>query len=199
MSSCDQSPELRAKGPSPANARCRRDAPRRSQAAAAPVSGLVSITFALSRPAATRFTTTSARSKSSSLSAGAGASRSTTTCGAIAERRRWVPRWSRDGAKWHPRLATPSASDRRRSSTEFVLLLQLNDVYWAQQGRTASTSAPRGGGAAHLLPRSVPLADDTVDLRGVSDTCGGSRTGLMRDRREGEIRTPDLAVPNRAL
>jgi hypothetical protein len=42
---------------------------------------------------------------------------------------------SLDAAKWHPWLAIPFGIGLALVLDEFALLLQLKDVYWAQQGR----------------------------------------------------------------
>jgi len=42
---------------------------------------------------------------------------------------------SLDAARWHPRLAIPFGIGLALVLDEFALLLQLKDVYWAQQGR----------------------------------------------------------------
>jgi hypothetical protein len=49
------------------------------------------------------------------------------TCGFLA--------LSLDAAKWHPWLAIPFGIGLALVLDEFALLLQLKDVYWAQQGR----------------------------------------------------------------
>jgi hypothetical protein len=42
---------------------------------------------------------------------------------------------SLEGAKWHPLLAIPFGIGLALVLDEYALLLQLKDVYWAQQGR----------------------------------------------------------------
>ena len=84
---------------------------------------------------------------------------------------------------------------------EFALLLQLKDVYWAQQGRiSVDIGVVVAAGLLLYYLGQCYWHDVVAELkRGFRANRAGREDRLMRSRREGEIRTPDLTVPNRAL